>query len=114
VGLLRTGGPIEGITDGVVSIGSRGGVSCEELVEEVRMGMDVCSGWRCESIWNALGRTSAADAIPGFVAGDYSLVGTWQTAIVVSEARSGAYVELLRVRVEERYLCRGRQQPLIP
>jgi hypothetical protein len=41
-GLLKTGGPIEGTADGVISIGSRGGVSVADAVDEGSIGMDLC------------------------------------------------------------------------
>lgn len=44
-GLLRTGGPIVGMEDGAVSIGSRGGVSVAEPVDDGRIGMDLCRPW---------------------------------------------------------------------
>jgi hypothetical protein len=45
-GLLRSGGPMVGrFVDGVMSMGSRGGVRCDEPVEDGRMGMDLCSPW---------------------------------------------------------------------
>jgi hypothetical protein len=44
-GLLKTGGPMEGTVDGVMSIGSRGGVRVEVPVDEGRMGIDLCSAW---------------------------------------------------------------------
>lgn len=43
-GLLKTGGPMVGNGEGVMSIGSRGGVSVDE-VDDGRIGMDLCSPW---------------------------------------------------------------------
>lgn len=49
--------------DGVMSIGSRGGVRCVELVEEGSMGMDLCKVWWCGSAEKGLRRASATEAI---------------------------------------------------
>lgn len=52
-----------GSVDGVMSIGSRGGVSVDEAVDDGRIGMDLCSPWAWWSSWKGLRRTSAAEAI---------------------------------------------------
>lgn len=62
-GLLSTGGPIDGIVDGVMSIGSRGGVK-DELEDEGSIGMDLCMAEPWGSAEKGLRRMeSAVDAI---------------------------------------------------
>jgi hypothetical protein len=51
------------VADGVMSMGSRGGVRCDALVEDGRMGMDLCSPWWCGSAEKGLRRASATEAI---------------------------------------------------
>jgi hypothetical protein len=51
------------LEEGVMSIGSRGGVKCDELVEEGRMGIDLWIPWWCGSAEKGLRRASATDAI---------------------------------------------------
>lgn len=52
-----------GSADGVMSIGSRGGERFEEVVDEGRMGMDLCSPWWCGSAEKGLRRASATEAM---------------------------------------------------
>jgi len=62
-GLLSTGGPIDGIVDGVMSIESRGGVK-EEPEDEGSIGMDLCMAEPWGSAEKGLRRMeSAVDAI---------------------------------------------------
>lgn len=49
--------------DGVMSIGSRGGVRCDEADEDGRMGMDLCRAWWCGSAAKGLLRASATEAM---------------------------------------------------
>ena len=51
-----------GSVEGVMSMGSRGGVSVDEL-DEGRMGMDLCSPWWCGSAEKGLRRASATEAM---------------------------------------------------
>jgi hypothetical protein len=55
-GLLNTGGPIVGIVGGVMSMGSRGGVSVDGPEDEGRMGIGLSS-------WKGLRRISAMEAM---------------------------------------------------
>lgn len=63
-GLLSTGGPIDGIVDGVMSIGSRGGVKEDDPEDEGSIGMDLCIAEPWGSAEKGLRRMeSAVDAI---------------------------------------------------
>lgn len=74
-GLLRSGGPMVGrVEAGVMSMGSRGGVRCVALLEEGRMGMDLCSPWWWASAAKGLRRASATEAMEG--RGEWAEEGT--------------------------------------
>jgi len=61
--------------DGVMSIGSRGGVRCDEPLEDGRMGMDLCSPWWCGSAEKGLRRDSATDAMAALDGGWWEVAG---------------------------------------
>jgi hypothetical protein len=63
MGLLSTGGPMMGMLGWDMSMGFLSGVRFEEVDDEGRMGMDLCTPWWCGSTENGLRRASATEAI---------------------------------------------------
>jgi hypothetical protein len=89
-GLLNTGGPIVGIVGGVMSMGSRGGVSVDGPEDEGRMGIGLSS-------WKGLRRISAMEAMARCDSAVTMTVTVW-------EVRNGARTSGLPYII----ICAGR------